>query len=92
MFGNDDGDEEEDEDMDLEKDIFPLAPVARPKLPSKQQPWTIDELMKSDDRTDSILFLRTLDDFMAAISNQYKCLAQQCRHDRKSTEIVEWLL
>eukprot|EP00557_Chaetoceros_sp_GSL56_P013675 CAMPEP_0176479332 /NCGR_PEP_ID=MMETSP0200_2-20121128/1684_1 /TAXON_ID=947934 /ORGANISM="Chaetoceros sp., Strain GSL56" /LENGTH=932 /DNA_ID=CAMNT_0017875371 /DNA_START=150 /DNA_END=2948 /DNA_ORIENTATION=+ len=85
--------EDEDEAAFLIDEVpFPSVPVPRPKLQAEQQPWTIDELMKSDDRTDSILFLFALDDFMGAISYQYKSLAQNCSRHEQSTEIIEDLL
>jgi hypothetical protein len=82
-------DDEDEEDLDEE--TFPSVPVPRPERQS-EQPWTIDDLMKSDDRTDSILFLSALDDFMGGISHQYKCIAKVCSQNRKSTDIVEDLL
>lgn len=82
---------DDDDETDLDEDTFPSVPVPRPKLPAEQS-WTIDDLMKSDDRADSMLFLSALDEFMGGISHQYQCIAKACACDRKSSEILEDLL
>ncbi|VEU38599.1 unnamed protein product [Pseudo-nitzschia multistriata] len=69
-------DNEDDEDSaDAEDDVrmFPPAPVERPSL--LPQPLTLDELMKSDERADSILFLLELERNMEAVVMQYGYVA-----------------
>ena len=81
--------EEEDED----EEMFPMA-VPRPISDTK--PVTLEELMSSDDRNDAVLFLFTLDELMAVISNQYNVLVKNFkRHRQQGTSqsaIMEQLL
>ena len=82
-----DVDEEEDEEM------FPTK-VPRP-VPDKIR-VTVDELMKSDDRMDAIIFLSTLDELMCMVANQYQVLHKNIQNHRMrghpETGIMEDLL
>ena len=79
--------EEEDEEM------FPMA-VPRPISDTK--PVTLEELMASDDRNDAVLFLFTLDELVAMISNQYNVLVKKFKRKRQQgipeSAIMEQLL
>lgn len=66
--------EEEDDEEDVDEEMFPSNPIPRPE--PEAEPMTLDQLLKSDDRHDAILFLVTLDEFMGFISDQYKVLRQ----------------
>jgi hypothetical protein len=68
-------DEEEDEEM------FPSGPVPRPEPES--QPMSLEDLMKSDERTDSVIFLMTLDELMVSVSQQYQAVLRV--HERNTS-------
>jgi hypothetical protein len=66
LMEEDDEDENENED----EEMFPSTPVPRPSL-SGPEPMSLDELMRSDDRQDAIIFLYTLDEIMGAVVKHY---------------------
>jgi len=68
------------EEVDEDEEMFPMA-VPRPISDTK--PVTLEELMGSDDRNDAVLFLFTLDELMAMISNQYNVLFKNIKMNRE---------
>ena len=80
-----------DDEEDVE--MFPTK-VPRP-VPDKIR-VTVDELLKSDDRSDAIIFLSTLDEMMSMVANQYQVLYKNIQNHRMrglpETGIMEDLL
>ncbi|KAL7543356.1 hypothetical protein ACHAXR_013109 [Thalassiosira sp. AJA248-18] len=92
VLGVDNGEMEEVEEDDAE--MFPTS-VLRP-VSDTNKPVTLEELMRSDDRNDAVLFLFTLDELMSMISTQYEVLVKNIKNNRQQaipeSAIVEHLL
>jgi hypothetical protein len=70
-----------------DEDAFPTSPVPRPEMET-DIPLTIDELLRSDERNDCVLFLMTLDELMAYISDQYQAVMKNYANN-KATGVPE---
>ncbi|KAG7370956.1 hypothetical protein IV203_019526 [Nitzschia inconspicua] len=70
LQGEIEDDEEDDEEMD--ETVFPSAPVPRPE--PELEPMSLEELMNSDERHDSVLFLLSLEEIMAMVVQQYQVI------------------
>jgi len=68
-----------EEEEDVEDDCFP-AVVPRPE--PRADAVSIEELLASDDRNDSILFLLTLDELTEVIAGQYRVMVRNIRNYR----------
>lgn len=89
MFQDDIEDEEEPD----EAEMFPSS-IPRPEPELK--PMSLDDLMKSDERNDAILFLLSLDEIMEGIAQQYKAVRENYHRnieaDYPQSNIVEMLI
>lgn len=74
------GIENEDEDEE-DEEMFPSSPIPRPA--TVDEVMTLEDLMASDDRRDSIIFLLTLNELMGAVSEQYKAISQCMKSNRR---------
>ena len=94
--------EQDNEDDDIgddgnDEEIFPTKhPVLRPSF-SGPEPLSLDDLMKSDERIDCIIFLLSLDEIMGSIAEQYRTTVLKAYRSNQSigcpeTAIVEELL
>lgn len=73
----------EDEDDFEDEELFPTKPVPRPEM-NTNEPVTLEDLMKSDDRNDAFLFLEVLDQMMGSISHQCTVLAKDVLSSRRT--------
>lgn len=64
---------DDDEETEDDEAMFPTT-CERPKPDPK--PLTLDELLNSDDRNDAIIFLLTLNELTASISDQYQIVTK----------------
>lgn len=69
------------DNAEQDEDIFPMRPIQRPK--PLDTPMTIEELLASEDRTDSIIFLNTLDELMKAVSALSKQQTESIQYARQ---------
>lgn len=87
--------EDEDEELDDDDDaeIFPSS-VPRPD--PEPEPMSLDDLMKSDERHDAILFLLSMDEIMDAVVQQYQAVLfnhrQNIAQSISESNIVETLM
>ena len=72
MEEDEDEDEEEIAMDDEEEKMFPSTPVERPSSLSGSEPLSLDELIRSDEWNDIILFLLSLDEIMGVVVEQYR--------------------
>ena len=88
----------EDDELSDEADeeAFPKTPVPRPSMDANATPLTLDQLLRSDERNDAVLFLFTLDEIMGYISDQYKSVTKNVMENKRigvpESNIVEMLL
>ena len=69
------------DNVEQDEDIFPMRPIQRPK--PLDTPMTIEELLASEDRTDAIIFLNTLDELMKAVSALSKQQTESIQYARQ---------
>ena len=86
---------EDDEDEEDDEDMFPSKPVPRPEV-DLNHPITFEDLMASDDRLDTLIFLDTLDRMMMMISLNCNVLLDDVQRSRRiglpASNMVEKLL
>jgi len=69
------------DNAEQDEDIFPMRPIQRPK--PLDTPIAIEEILASEDRTDSIIFLNTLDELMKAVSALSKQQTESIQYARQ---------
>ena len=80
--------EEEEENADM-------FPTTAPRPPPAENPVTAEELLASDDRSDAVLFLLTLNEIMGFVTGQYRALVQNFQRrgrDVSDTALTENLI
>jgi hypothetical protein len=77
------------EDDEMDDDSIPSTPPPRPEA-QPDVSLTIEELLGSDQRHDSILFLLSLEELMTYVADQYQCVKKnQVMGNLSLTDILE---
>lgn len=86
--------DEDIDDEEADEEFFPSSRVPRPE--PQPEPMSLEDLIRSDDRNDIILFLLSIDEVMRAVSEHYTGIAKQVvAHKTRQvsgTAIVEGLM